>query len=434
MGSHDGVTRRKFLQNASAATALVGTPFDAASYARISGANDRFFLGLIGCGGRGQDLMKHFVKQRAVFSRVCDPDESRMQQARTITEGGAETARDFRKVLESKEIDGVVVATPDHWHALPAILACDAGKDVYVEKPLAYSVAEGRAMVEAARRTGRIVQIGAQQRAGEHYRRAVELIQQGSLGKITRARVWNVWNNTLGSGGGRWGEIGNPPDSDPPPGVDYDLWLGPAPKRSFNPNRFHWNSVYYWDYAGGMITGWGVHHIDIVHWALGQDAPLAVAASGGKYVLTDSRETPDTLDAFFDYPGFTLQASFHHVNAHPIEGRDYGVAFYGTNGTMLLTREGYEIWPEGDKGQALKGEGSTQDGPFQKEFIENCKNRRKPFADVGTGHRSSVPVLLANIAYKTGRKLKWDANQEHFADDAQADTFLKREYRKPWHL
>jgi predicted dehydrogenase len=357
-----------------------------------------------------------------------------MQQARTVTEGREETVKDFRKLLESKEINAVVVATPDHWHALPTILACDAGKDVYVEKPLAYSVAEGQAMVQAAQRTGRIVQIGTQQRAGEHYRRAVELIQQGSVGKITRARVWNVWNNTLRGGGGRWGEIGNPADSDAPPGVDYDLWLGPAPKRRFNPNRFHWNYVYYWDYAGGMMTGWGVHHIDIVHWALGQDTPIAVAASGGKYVLTDSRETPDTLDAFFDYPGFTLQASFYHTNARPIEDRDYGVAFYGTNGTMLLTREGYEIWPEGDKGQAVKSEGSPQDGPFQKEFIENCRNHRKPFADVETGHKSTIPVLLANIAYKTGRKLKWDGKQQIFVNDPEADTFLRREYRKPWHL
>ena len=254
----DGMTRRKFLQEASAATVLVGTSFDAVSYARIAGANERFVLGLIGCGGRGQDLMKHFAQQGAVFHAVCDPDESRMEQARAVTAGSAERMKDFRRLLESKEIDAVVVATPDHWHALPTILACGAGKDVYVEKPLAYSVVEGRAMVEAARRTGRIVQIGTQQRAGEHYRRAVDLIQQGSLGKITRARVWNVWNNTLRSGGGRWGEIGNPPDSDPPPGVDYDLWLGPAPKRSFNPNRFHWNYVYYWDYAGGMITGWAI--------------------------------------------------------------------------------------------------------------------------------------------------------------------------------
>src|SRR5262245_24573803 len=310
----DGMTRRRFLKRASAGTVLAGTSFDAASYARISGASERFVLGLIGCGGRGQDLMEYFAKQGAEFSVVCDPDESRMQQARAVTQGNAETVKDFRKLLEFKEIDAVVVATPDHWHALPTILACDAGKDVYVEKPLAYSVREGRAMVEAAQHTRRIVQIGTQQRAGEHYRRAIEFVRQGGLGKITRARVWNVWNNTLGSGGGRWGEIGNPPDSEPPPGVDYDLWLGPAPKRPFNPNRFHWNYVYYWDYAGGMITGWGVHHIDIVHWALGQDAPLAVGASGGKFVLTDSRETPDTLDAFFDYPGFTLQASFYHAN------------------------------------------------------------------------------------------------------------------------
>jgi predicted dehydrogenase len=212
----DGMTRRRFLKRASAGTVLAGMSFDAASYARISGAGERFVLGLIGCGGRGQDLMEYFAKQGAEFSVVCDPDESRIQQARAVTKGNAETVKDFRKLLEFKEIDAVVVATPDHWHALPTILACDAGKDVYVEKPLAYSVREGRAMVEAALRTRRIVQIGTQQRAGEHYRRAIEFVRQGGLGKVTRARVWNVWNNALGSGGGRWGEIGNPPDSEPP--------------------------------------------------------------------------------------------------------------------------------------------------------------------------------------------------------------------------
>src|SRR5262245_55455899 len=173
MASRGYLTRRKFLKTASSTAVLAGASFDSASYARIDGANERFSLGLIGCGGRGQDLMKHFVGQGATFNVVCDPDENRMQKARSLTDAKAQAVKDFRRALESKEIDAVVVATPDHWHALPTILACDAGKDVYVEKPLAYTVAEGRAMVEAARRTGRIVQIGTQQRAGEHYRRAV---------------------------------------------------------------------------------------------------------------------------------------------------------------------------------------------------------------------------------------------------------------------
>jgi predicted dehydrogenase len=431
------LSRRDFvkrLRAAAVAAGLASPGWTAANYSQVAGANDRIVLGLIGCGGRGQDVMRHFLEEGVRVTAVCDPDERRMEEAQEMAGGKADKVRDFRKLLERKEIDAVIVATPDHWHALPTVLACKAGKDVYVEKPLAYSVSEGRAMVNAARDTGRIVQIGTQQRSGEHYHRAVEMIQKGDLGKVSRARIWNVWNNTLGKGGGRWGAIGNPPDSDPPPGVDYELWLGPAPKRPFNPNRFHWNYVYFWDYAGGMMTGWGVHHVDVVHWALGQDAPLAVSAAGGKFVLKDARETPDMLDAFLEYPGFTLQASFYHANARPIEGRDYGIAFYGTQGTMLLTREGFEVWPEGDQTQALRCEGSPLDGPFQRQFLECLRSRQKPLADVETGHRSTIPVLMANIAYRTGRKLKWDSGRERFIGDEEANQYLQREYRKPWQL
>ena len=437
MKPDQALSRRDFvkrLRAAAVATGLMSPGLNGANYDQVTGANDRIHLGLIGCGGRGQDVMRHFLELGVTVTAVCDPDERHMEEARQLAGGHADKIRDFRKLLERKEIDAVIVATPDHWHALPTILACEAGKDVYVEKPLAYSVSEGRAMVKAAQGTDRIVQIGTQQRSGEHYHRAVEMIQKGDLGKISRARIWNVWNNTLGEGGGRWGSIGSPPDSDPPDGVDYDLWLGPAPKRPFNPNRFHWNYVYFWDYAGGMMTGWGVHHVDVVHWALGQDAPLMVSAGGGKFVLKDARETPDTLDALIEYPGFTLQASFYHTNARPIEGRDYGIAFYGTQATMLLTREGFEVWPEGDHTQPIRSEGSALDGPFQRQFLECMRSRRKPFADVETGHRSTIPVLLANIAYKTKRKLKWDSDNERFIGDEEANQYLQREYRKPWHL
>jgi len=437
MKPDQALSRRDFvkrLRAAAVATGLMSPGLNAANYGQVTGANDRIHLGLIGCGGRGQDLMRHFLELGVTVTTVCDPDEKRMEEARQLAGGHADKIRDFRELLERKEIDAVIVATPDHWHALPTILACEAGKDVYVEKPLAYSVSEGRAMVKAAQGTDRIVQIGTQQRSGEHYHRAVEMIQKGDLGKISRARIWNVWNNALSEGGGRWGSIGSPPDSEPPDGVDYDLWLGPAPKRPFNPNRFHWNYVYFWDYAGGMMTGWGVHHVDVVHWALGQDAPLMVSAGGGKFVLKDARETPDTLDALIEYPGFTLQASFYHVNARPIEGRDYGIAFYGTQATMLLTREGFEVWPEEDHTQPIRSDGSPLDGPFQRQFLECMRSRRKPFADVETGHRSTIPVLLANIAYKIKRKLKWDSDNERFIGDEEANQYLEREYRKPWHL
>jgi len=432
------ISRRRFLSETSTsliAGAAASTLWQAESRAQVPGANERLRMALIGCGGQGQGNLHHFQEQGAQIVAVCDPDAGRMREARKKTDGKADMERDFRKVLERKDIDAVIVATPDHWHALPTVMACAAGKDVYVEKPLAYSVSEGRAIVNAAAKTGRIVQIGTQQRGGEHYKEAVALVQRGELGKVSRARVWNVWNGTRKEGsGGRWGNIGNPPDGDPPTDVDYDLWLGPAPKRAFNPNRFHWNYVYFWDYAGGMMTGWGVHHVDIVHWALSKDSPKTVVSSGGMYALDDARETPDTLDTLFEYEGFTLQASMYHANARPIEGSDYGIAFYGTEGTMLLKREGYKIWREDLDAPELVRPGSEMEGPYRADFVRCCKERKPPTADAATGHASTIPVLLANIAYRTGRKLKWDGTVERFVDDPGADAYLSREYRAPWSL
>ena len=437
MAKYRSYSRRTFIRKAGEASLLLGqfTQRPAKSWANpILGANERLVLGQIGCGGRGTYLMRHFMNGGATFAAVCDPDDSQMKKAREVSGGNPEMIKDFRKLLEHKDIDAVVVATPDHWHALPTVLACQAGKDVYVEKPLSYSVMEGRAMVEAARHHNRIVQIGTQQRSGEHYHRAVGLLKSGGIGKVSHVRVWNCWNVAYGENQGRAVDIGNPRDCDPPPGVDYDLWLGPAPKRPFNPNRFHWNYIFFWDYAGGMMTGWTVHHIDVVHWAMGVEDPLTVSASGGKHVVTDARETPDTMEAIFDYPGFTLMASVYHANARPIEGKDYGIAFYGSKGTLVITREGYEVYPEGDQTPAVKEGQTPTDGPHQQEFIENCKSRKKPFADVETGLKSTIPTLIANIALKTGRKLHWDAVKERFVNDPEADNLLRRDYRKPWKL
>lgn len=425
-------TRRTFLGRAAGAgaTAFLG----ARAYGRVLGANERVTMAIVGCGGRGRFVTQRLLEHKADVSFVCDPDANQIAKAQSLLPAKVEADKDFRKAIERKEVDAVLVATPDHWHALPFIHAVQAGKDVYLEKPTAYSVAESRAMVEAAKKTTCVVQIGTQQKSGEHYRRAVEQIKNGDLGVVSRARFWNVFNNTQQTGGGRAGGIGNPPDGPPPAGVDYDLWLGPAPARPFNPNRFHWNYVYFWDYAGGMMSGWGVHHIDIVHWALGVDAPLSVAAVGGTYVLEDNRETPDTLDALFEYPGFTLHGSMYHGNARPIEGRDYGVAFYGTRGTLVIDRAGYEVWPEGDRTQAVRSPGSEQDRSHARNFLDAVKSRQQPFADLETGHRASIPSMLANIAFRMGRKLSWDAAKERFIGDSEADENLAREYRRPWVL
>lgn len=425
------VTRRAFVVGAAAGAVVA---LDAKTYARAPGSGERVTLGVIGCGGRGRFVMQRLLEKKADFSCLCDPDANQIARAKKLLPGAVASEKDFRRVLDRKEVDAVLIATPDHWHALPFVAAVQAGKDVYMEKPTAYSVAESRAMVDAANRSKCVVQIGTQQKSGEHYRRAVEQIRKGEIGTVSRVRWWNVFNNSFGSGGGRGGGIGNPPDGPPPAGVDYDWWLGPAPLRPFNPNRFHWNYVYFWGYAGGMMSGWAVHHVDIVHWAMGVDAPHAVSAAGGKFVLSDSRETPDTLDALFEYKGFVMQGSIYHGNARPIEGRDMGIAFYGDRATLVIDRNGYEVWPEGDAKQAVKSPGSDQDGAHARNFLEAVRSRSKPFSDIEGGHKASIPALLANISYRTGRKLRWDAAKERFVGDAEADQYLSREYRKPWVL
>lgn len=393
---------------------------------RVS-ANDRVVLGFIGTGGRGQHLMRVALSNPDVqIAAVCDVMESRLSQAVQITGGTATPYKDFRRLLERKDLDAVFVTTPDHWHCIMTIAACEAGKDVYVEKPLGHNIAEGRAAVNAAKRFNRIVQHGTQQLSGQHYAEARELIRSGALGKITHVRIWNVWNESPDG-------IGNPPDSEPPPDIDYDMWLGPAPKRPFNPNRCYAPGYWFqWDYSGGHMLAWAIHHIDTAHWVLGVTAPRMVVSTGGKYALKDNRTTPDTQDALLDYGDFIVQASVYHANARPIEGSWYGIAFYGTNGTMRLLREGFEVYPEGDRTRPIGRGGSPQDEPHVRNFLDCVKSRKQPNAPVEWGHLSTNAMHLANIALRTGRAVHWDAKGEKVIGDEGANRYLCRTYRKPW--
>ncbi len=390
-------------------------------------ANEKVVLGFIGTGGRGQHLMRVSLGNPDVeIAAVCDVMEQRLAQAVQITGGKATPYKDFRRLLERKDLDAVFVTTPDHWHCIMTIAACEAGKDVYVEKPLGHNVAEGRAAVNAAKRFKRIVQHGTQQLSGQHYAEARDLIRSGALGKITHVRIWNVWNEAPDG-------IGNPPDTEPPPDIDYDLWLGPAPKRPFNPNRCYAPGYWFqWDYSGGHMLAWAIHHIDTVHWVLGVTAPRMAVSTGGKYALKDNRTTPDTQDALLDYGDFIVQASIYHANAHPIEGSWYGIAFYGTNGTMRLLREGFEIYPEGDRTRPLQRGGTPQDEPHVRNFLDCVKSRKEPAAPIERGHWSTNAMHLANIALRTKRAVHWDSKQEKAVGDEEANRYLCRTYRKPW--
>jgi predicted dehydrogenase len=289
------ITRRQF--GKSAAAAWVGTTISAA---RVRGANDRIRLGFIGLGNRGDQVLDAFLAHAdAQVVAVCDIYQPYVEFA--ARKAGGEPARftDYRRLLEVNDIDAVVINTPDHWHALQMIHACEAGKDVYVEKPLSLVVSEGRAMVEAARRHRRVVQVGIHRRSSAFVREAAELVRGGAIGKITVARSFHVQNE--------WPKgIGSPPDGEPPAGVDWDAWLGPAPVRPYNKNRTFYRFRWFYDYSGGQLTNFGVHYMDAIHWALGHDAPLAVTAMGGKVALDDNREIPDTLEVLWTYPGGTL--------------------------------------------------------------------------------------------------------------------------------
>jgi len=432
-------TRRNFMKTAV---------LTAASASRVLGANDRIRLGLIGSGRQGRGDASTIIGQGGVdYVAVCDVFEPNLLRGTTQRDQTAQTYTDARALLDRKDIDAVIVGSPDHWHALHTIMACQAGKDVYVEKPLSLVVEEGRAMVTGARKYNRVVQVGTQQRSGTHFQKAVQLLWDGQIGHIHFVRTWN-YGNQYPKG------FGNPPDSDPPAGLDWNLWLGPAPERPFNQSRFGVKEGifstfrFFWDYAGGMMTDWGVHLLDIVQWGIKADAPNTVYAVGGKFLLQDNRDTPDTLQVTYEYqtPGGGCIVTYENreCNANSMYKHGYGIEFHGTEGTMFLDRSGFQIIPEtrkiGETQYDLTVAGEMKDLRDQgtghaANFLECLRTRKQPTCDVEIGHRSTSCCLLANVSYRTKEKLAWDAKAEKLIGGSkQADQLLMAHYRKPWEL
>jgi predicted dehydrogenase len=454
--------RRDFVRTA-AVTAASSGPF----LGRILGANDRILAGQIGAGGRGTYEMQVSKRLSGVQTvAVADVYPPLVNKAVDLLGHGAKGYKDFRDILDRKDIDVVFVSTPDHWHAPASILAMQAGKDVYCEKPLTHNIREGQVLVKIARRQDRVFQTGSQQRSAPHFQKIVQLIRSGHIGKVSLIDCWNTQNMSPRG-------YGNPPDSDPPTGLDWDLFLGPAPKVSYNRNRYHFNYRWFWDYSGGMMTDWGAHHIDVVHWAMDVNAPTAAIACGGKFCSEDNTETPDTLTTLFEYPGFIARYSLRNGNARQVESRPYGMSFHGTKGTLVVDRSGYEVIPEivaenrpsdFDRLDAfLKGgesaayTGFYQDNPAYaprceplketgikmepgvqeahvQNFLECVRSRERPAADVEIGHRSVSACHIGVIAYRLGSILMWDAAREQFIGDEQAQAMTSRKYRKPWTL
>ncbi|MBL7698530.1 MAG: Gfo/Idh/MocA family oxidoreductase [Chitinophagaceae bacterium] len=432
-------TRRQFLNDTSRLAAATGfISFPGALNARITKPSDTINIALIGCRGMGFGDLQNALKVPGIKCiGLCDIDRNVLAQRKNdvIKLQGSEPIvySDFRKMLDNKDIDAVIIGTPDHWHCLPFIAACEAGKEIYVEKPLANSLAECELMMRSARRHKRIVQVGQQQRSGPHFINAVKFIQDGKIGQVRKVNVWGNFN---------YG-IGQPvvPDSEVPAGVDYDMWLGPAPKRNFNKNRFHSNWRMFWDYGGGLLTDWGVHLLDVALWAMDvKTMPLSVTATGGNFAFADhAHETFDTMSVSYQLKDLVI--NWEHtagIQTGPYN-RSYGLAFVGNNGTLVIDRNGWELIPEVDEGKyktpaVPKSGGSESHELHMRNFIESVREKRDPVCTIEMGRLVAMYAHFGNIALKTNSRLVFDEQAFNFGDNSAANALIAPAYRTPWVL
>jgi predicted dehydrogenase len=431
-GQEGAMDRRTFLAGSLAAGA-----------ARMSGsANDRIEVGVIGIGGRGRDHIAALSTQKNChIAAVADIDESRVARGQKMAEerqgSKPEGYSDLRRLLDDKRIDVVSVATCNHWHALATIWACQAGKDVYVEKPASHNIVEGRRMVQAARRYGRMVQCGMQAHSLQHYRRAVELLGRGGIGKLYMAKSLCYKRRK---------SIGRKPDAAVPAGVDYGLWLGPAPERPFNPNRFHYNWHWFWDTGNGDIGNQGVHELDIARWGLGLTGlPQRVYSNGGKFIYDDDQETPNTQVSVYRFPDREIVSEVRGILTNTEgtlhDGDNYiGVIFLGSDGYMCLDCTGFKMFL-GEKSELAqqmdhveKEEWAT--APHFENFLKVVRSRKREDlnCEIEMGHLSAAMPHLANTSYRLGRSLEFNPQAENFGPDREANRHLTRQYRKPFVL
>ena len=432
--------RRALLAGGLAASTATVVPLNEAfaqRRGRVS-ANDRLQVGLIGCKGMGWSDLTAMCKGADVTPvALCDVD------ARVLTARGTELKKasgrtpklydDYRRMLDDKSVDAVIIGTPDHWHALQLTDAMSAGKDAYCEKPLGNSIAECRAMVAAKQYHKRVVQVGQWQRSNQHWADAIAYVQSGGIGHVRKVKAWAYMG---------WMKRVDPkPDQAPPAGVDYDRWLGPAPLRPFNPNRFHFSWRWYWDYAGGLMTDWGVHLIDMALLGMKAQAPRAISSLGGAYGYPDSAmETPDTQTAIYDFDGFSVE--WEHaigIGQGPYGGHDHGVAFVGETGTLVVDRSQWRVLPEMSDGKPLTREipaTKAQDSGLDRhtaDFVACVKDRaRTPACPIEAAANTAIVCQMGNVALRTGRNLHWDAATGRFKDDAEANALITPRYRAPY--
>ena len=406
---------------------------------RVMGANERVHVAVIGLGGRGKAHMNAYSQlPEAQIVALCDVDQAALERGQALVEKNIQSKpkgyADMLDVFADKNVDAVSMPLPNHWHALATIRACQAGKDVYVEKPACHNVFEGQRMIDAARKYNRMVQIGSQSRSTAHKMKAMQLLQEGVIGKVYLAK---------GLCFKRRKSIGHKPDSQVPPGVDWDKFLGPAPMRAFNELRFKYNWHWFWDTGNGDIGNQGIHEMDIARWGLGKPGlPKSVVSTGGKYIYQDDQETPNTQIATFDYGDAELMFEVRGI----LTGSEGGLAgnrtsanvigdlFYGADGWMAVDGSGFQVY-KGEKGEKVMDEkAGDKDQPHFQNFLKAVKsrNQKELNADVAVGVMSANLVHLANASYRVGRKLAFDEKTLSFPGDKEATALLTRKYRAPY--
>lgn len=429
-------SRRAFLK--SSGTVLAGTVLLPqalqAAFRRVA-PSDRLRIGVIGANGMGWSNVSSFLKIPGVeLAAICDVDsrvlDRRLGDVAKLNLPTPVTMADYRRMLDMKDLDAVIIGTPDHWHCLQMVHACQAGKDVYVEKPVGNSIAECRIMEAAAKKHQRVVQSGQWQRSGTHFQEAIEFVHSGKLGNIRTVKSWAYM--------GWMKPVPIQPNGTAPTGVDYKAWLGPAATRPFNPNRFHFNFRWYWDYAGGLMTDWGVHMVDYALLGMKADFPLEVLAIGGKMAYPDdAAETPDTLTAIYRYPGFNMvweQATGIDLGPYKLT---HGTAFIGNNGTLILNRDGWEVIPEKDKMEAVPKQPRNGDALAMHtlNFVEAVKARKPDLlrAPIEAASLTAQVCQLGNIAFRAGGRLQWDAARGQ-CREKDANALLQPRYQNGYKL
>jgi predicted dehydrogenase len=430
-------TRRTFVKKMGAASALAAGGFLNWN-PRALGANEKVVLGLIGGQNQGRGDALRAIHVGAEIKTFCDIDQAILDKVNPDLEkaqGKAPgTTKDFERLLDDKDIDGVIIAVPDHWHARIGILACQAGKDIYIEKPLTQTIHDGQMVRDAVRKHKRVAQVGTQNRSAAHFQEAIAYLKTGKLGKVCEINTWECQVRP---------SIGNPPDCDPPPTVDYDVWLGPAPKRPFNPNRFHYKWRFFWDYGNTELGNQGVHMLDVALWGiqtmrggLENSLPTHVAGNAGIYWLDDAKEIPDTQVITYDYGDFMLTWELRSfAMQHPLNGSREGTMFNGVDGTLALTHQGWNVYfKDGSPGPGSPTPDERENGLHEKNFIDCIRSRQDPNATIEIGRLSTTVCHLGNIATRLRRDIVFDPKTETFGHDKEANAYLTKEHRKPYTL